>query len=309
MTQHPTLETLSGYILAPQDQEYRDVRRHLLSCAQCRQSSDHLSTVAQQLREQAPQLQHNATTDETSLDSIALAQSPLSAEQLQAIKQSPAALKAALHSLTHSAAMQRGLNTQDFHKAPADNSTAKASAHNTQVQHKSFQQWWQGLFNWSTTAWINVPVTAAVVFALTFVLTTQLKQSNNAPVITAYQDNPVVTFQPAGAARPGIGFFSNVPSTSKPFAPVDVKVSRDNTLSLHWPAIHKAVGYTVEINEIQGASSTRVFQQSTKQASARFNAFKPHKDRRYTWSISGTTKDGRQFHAKGGFVVKLTLRY
>ena len=306
MTQHPTIETLSGYVLSPDNQDYRDVRRHLQACEPCRLRSDQLSTLSQRLRHEVPLYKASLpvdvtdATDITTEEAASLIQSGqgLTAEQLKTIRQSPAAMKAALHSLTHSAAMQRDIQQ---HVSPETTTTSDSIA--TQTRKTNLLEWLKQ-FVTIHPAWLSIPTTAVVIFVLTLGLTGQLRQHSDLPLVTAYQDNPVVNFQPAGAQHPGIGFFSNVPSTSRPFAPVQVTVSFDGILALQWPAINKAVDYAVQIAEIQGDNPIQLFQQITNKPQIRFIAFKPHKGRRYTWTISGKVQDGQQFKAQGGFVIQ-----
>jgi len=299
MTQHPTLETLSGYILSPQDQEFSALRRHLVSCQQCRQRTDQLSALTRQLQQEVPRY----STDVSETEEASLTPLPgeiLTEKQCNTLKQSPAALKAALHSLTHGAAMQRELQKASTTRTTADTAIGQKS----EAKSEGFTHWWQQLFNWLNPAWISVPVTAVLVFALTLTLTPQLRQNAGSPVITAYQDDPAVTFQATGSQRPGIGFFSNSPNSRKPFSPVNVAMDTQNNLMLHWPTIVKAVDYTVQIASIEGISSTRLFQQTTTRTQVQFTNFKPQPGHRYTWTITGTTSNGQQFRAQGGFVVK-----
>lgn len=298
MTQHPTLETLTGYVLSPQDQEYRELRRHLLDCEHCRQRSDQLSALTRKLQHDVPRYRY---TDNAINETVAqsVTEQTLTDAQRQKLKQSPSAMKAALHSLTHGAAMQRALRDPSTHistHAPASQSTSDFP--------KGLTQWWRQLFDWHNPAWVSIPVTAVLVFALTITLAPQLTQHNAQPVVTAYQDNPIVTLQAAGSQRPGIGFFSNTPSTIHPFTPVNIALSADSILSLSWPTITNAVSYTVQIAEIQNGTSIQVFQQSTPHTRIQFTAFKPHPGRRYTWTIGGQTEDGQQFRAQGGFVIQ-----
>lgn len=299
MTQHPTLETLSSYILSPQEQEFRDLRRHLVSCQQCRQRTDQLSALTRQLQQEIPLYR----TDCSEIEEASYRPFPgetLTETQRNTLKQSPTALKAALHSLTHSAAMQREMQRPSTTSTTADTVVRQK----TSVKSESFIHWWKHLFNWHHPAWISVPVTAVLVFALTLTLTPQLRQNSSSAYITAYQDDPVVTFQAAGSQHPGIGFFSNVPSTRKPFSPVNVAMNTHNNLELHWPAIEKAIDYTVQIARIEGTSPTQLFQQTTTGTQIQFTNFTPYSGHRYTWTLTGKTSDGQRFQAQGGFVIK-----
>ena len=298
-TQHPTLETLSGYILSPQHQDYREVRQHLVSCEQCRLRSDRLGALTRQLQRQVPLIK-TGNTEQAEHDLPELDGQPLTAAQLSTVKQSPAALKAALHRLTHSAAMQRDLQAA---RAERSHSTSVGTTKVERKQQKGLAQRLQQWFSGANPAWLGVPVTAVLVFALTVTLMPSFNQSGNV-LVTAYQDNPVVSFQPAGAQRPGIGFFSNVPSSNQPFTPVQISVQDNDTLLLQWPAIANAVDYTVQVAMIEGETHVQLLQQITDKPQIRFTAFTPRKGKRYTWTISGRTRDGQRFRAEGGFVIQ-----
>jgi hypothetical protein len=295
-TPHPTLESLSGYILSPQDEAYRDVRQHLMDCDQCRLRSDRLSALTQQIQHQVPLYKTQPETAEKDLGTDSIIQQSLSMTEAQrtAVKQSPTALKAALHSLTHSAAMQRGLQSPT--------TPATFNEKNTSLQQPGFmerlQQWFKGL----NPAWIGVPATAVLLFALTVFFLPM--QNHGTFIVAAYQDNPVVTFQPSDAQRPGIGFFSNIPSHSQAFAPVRIHIGNNNTLTLQWPAVTKVVDYTVQISIIENETQTQLLLQTTNKLQVRFTGFKPRKGKRYTWRITGSTSDKQRFEAEGGFVIQ-----
>ncbi len=98
---HPEPEQLAGFNQTPDAPEYAGLRRHLATCADCRQRLDQLNALSRSLRA-APPINKTVTLPNAVLHAIE--NGPLDDAQRHALSDDPAALKAALHYAAHAQA-------------------------------------------------------------------------------------------------------------------------------------------------------------------------------------------------------------
>ncbi len=294
---HPELAQLWEYLEAPEATAQTAMLDHLADCAPCRTRAARLAALQSRLQDELPRLGATPSTDADALDVArwldGADDNSLNLARDQRL-QNPAWLKAALHYLVHSSALQRDL--PDALAAPQ--SDAKRAAPATPYLRRLAM-----LFTWRVPMWIPAATAAALVWAaLGLPLLTTNNDAASQP-LASYQDAPVMRFQSADAARPGIGFFAAAISVERPFTGVRLLRPRPRELELRWPAVENAAEYHVTLYRIVDHARETIAEQAETAPRALFNNFDFAPNRRYEWEISGNTRDGVRFRANGGFVA------
>lgn len=312
MSEHPDIDKLTEYLLEPDNAGDKPLRQHLASCQACRTTVERLAGMHQSLQRQpfSSLADSSPLTETDDMQIAAMLDGALTSAQEKELRlkidKSPAMLKSALHYASHSAAMQRDnivaesltetfVKTMDATRTKAIHERNPAPGLFSRFMHWLDQQ---------TAALISVPVTAAIVFALAI---TFLPDAQNTPspfTIAAYQDDPVITFKPDSAARPGIGFFNTFGSSDiRPFVSMQISLSDSDILNMSWPKIATALEYNINISSVNNEGTTVLYSASTKQPGARFEGFRAQPGKRYEWVISGHTSEHSTFKTSGGFVI------
>lgn len=296
---HPDLTQLWEYLETPEAATQAATLEHLTGCAPCRTRAARLATLQSRLQETLPRLGATECTDAHAdgldvaswIDSLAdngrdLARDPR--------LQNPAWLKAALHYAVHRSALQRAL---------PETHTLRPRARRA-APGPSFLQRIAQLFTLRLPVWIPAATAATLVWAaLGLPLLTADNDSLRPLPLASYQDAPVMRFQSADAARPGIGFFAAANSTERPFTGVQLARPHAGVLELRWAAVEDAAHYRVTLYRSSGQTRETLAEQTATTPFVRFNNFDFAANRRYEWEISGVTHDGATFRADGGFVV------
>jgi hypothetical protein len=294
---HPELTQLWEYLEGPEAAPQAATLDHLTECAVCRTRAARLATLQSRVQQMVPRLGANAYAESDALEVARWVDAATDIGQDMAHDprlRNPAGLKAALHYAVHRSALQRDL--PDARPAPAPRAQPAGPA--TLLIQRIAK-----LFTWRAPLWIPAAAAALVWAALGLPLLTTDTDSVRALPLVSYQDSPVMRFQSAGAARPGIGFFSAANITERPFTGVQLTRPQAGTLELRWPVVENAVQYRVTLHRNPGPTREAIAEQIATMPHAIFNNFDFAANRRYEWEISGSTRDGATFRASGGFVV------
>jgi hypothetical protein len=292
---HPELETLRRYLRDIDAPEFDDLRLHLAQCAACRDEVSALGAV-----EQFYVTLENFSVSEAQQQQISdyidgrLA-SPARSEAEALIHGNDAALKAALHYASHSAAMSAALG---------ENAQAQVSAVSEQTVTVN-----TGLFNWlgrwldlRAPVWAVIPATAFAVAVVAISLQTFFSAQPTGYTVAAYQDNPVMQFR-KNEDLPGIGFFSKAGRYAKDYNQVQVEIIDDTRIRMNWPSVENAANYSMRLQLFDQNQKSLVGEITTEQPTATFTPAELNEGRRYEWILSGKTRDDITFYTNGGFVI------
>jgi len=290
-TEHPETDDLNDYLLQPQRAAFSGVRLHLAGCAECRLQLAALSS----LQRYYPSLQTASIDDALQQEIADYIDGSVSGEvALQNIKQDPAALKAALHYASHSAAMNEPARQE------------KAQSQKTSFA-RSLVSSLARLFEYRSSVWLSASVSAALVMVLAVLVFPALDSDRSlmdkTVQIVPYQDNPQIHFRPE-RALPGIGFFSSTEARRQPYGVFQVAYqSAAGSLQLIWPPVDNAQQYTLRLQMISQGRKNTVAQISTELNQAEIKLDTTDMNHRYEWTLSGITHDGKNFITSGGFVI------
>jgi len=307
---HPDSEQLTAYLRAPQANDYRDLRLHLVNCRDCRQQVNLLSDLHNNLPVLDSDQHQQAVAQHNELHEVLQSQliekyvdGQLSQTERQRVKrlldENPQAMKAAIHYTVHSNCMPREL-------AGDSGSPALAGSGNADADRPVGKLDWLSILrrclHVRTPLWLTVPTTATVASLLSLMLISQPGSYTQNDHIVAYQDNPVIQFKPA-QALPGIGFFSNANKISKPYGKISAGLSRDKQIQLAWPGVDNALSYTVQLKIFRDGKPISVGKLTTTMTQASFSRADNDTGHRYVWQLTGKTGDERVFSTRGGFII------
>lgn len=287
---HPDAESLAAFSDDPDASEHKQTGQHLAQCPQCRQLVEKLSRLSSAIQQTVPAIKTNLSEQE-SLQVTQYVDGELDAKQSENIgrqlQQDKNLLKAALHYSLHSAVMSKKVDINS-----SSESVARVSRNNFNLN------FWQKILAWRPPVWETVPVTAMLVIVIMTTLSGQ-----QAAQIAVYQDDPVMYFQKATQAIPGIGFFNAARESEIKYGKVLAQTDKQGSLTMQWPAIKNANKYSVSIYKLAGIEKVVVGYQETVVTTIIFQDLKLKPNRNYHWQIKGSTSDGQIFHTDGGLVV------
>jgi hypothetical protein len=311
-TMHPTRDILLAYLEDAEQAQFADVRLHIATCSDCRGTLQQLNNLQHTLKTTGP-YQNRLETISPQLASALQRQTieryvdgdlspPENAAAKQLLQDEPAALKAALHYASHSAANSH-LSTAHLTNT---NSTVTEPATTRTRSGISLLEQLKKLLEFKPPVWISVPATAAAVFAITLAVMPQWTDSTSAQfTVAAYQDKPVIHFQ-AADQLPGIGFFNKARRSTENFGPMEIQYNDHQELALHWPAVPNATSYHLALYLIGEGQKITVQEMDITTNQATITAFKAQSGKRYEWTLNGETGDARSFYTSGGFVINKT---
>jgi len=285
---HPDTESLAAFSDDPDASEHKQTGQHLAQCPQCRQVVAKLSILTGAIQQVVPAMKTNLS-EQDSLQVAQYVDGELDAKQSENVgrqlQQDKNLLKAALHYSLHSAVMSKKVDINS-----SSESVARANHSNI--------NFWQKILAWRPPVWETVPVTAMLVIVIMTTLSGQ-----QAAQIAVYQDDPVMYFQKATQAIPGIGFFNAARESEIKYGKVLAQTDKQGSLTMQWPAIKNANKYSVSIYKLAGIEKVVVGYQETVVTTIIFQDLKLKPNRNYHWQIKGSTSDGQIFHTDGGLVV------
>lgn len=306
---HPDAEQLSAYLAEPTANRFSQLRMHLLDCHDCRSELDFLSA----LKEHLPGL--NTETYQQSLGSSDDFSRMVDRQEIEQfvdgklddesggymqniLRENGQALKMALHYASHSACMKRELGENRKAESITEQHLANSTTTWSQTKRKFHQ--------WLTTRlpfWLTIPIGASMAGLLIIALLPQSTQIARTETVVAYQDNPVIQFRKS-KELPGIGFFSNANKFTKPYDNINVVVKNKSVVEISWPAVAKAVAYTLNLKQFKKGQQVLVDKVTTAENHASLRRLDNDAGQRYIWHLQGKTTDGNLFSAKGGFVIQ-----
>jgi len=301
---HPEPEQLAGFSENPAAPEHAGLRRHLATCADCRQRLDQLDALSRTLLA-APPGNEAVTLSDDLLQAIETGQ--LDDARQRTLNDNPAALKAALHYATHAPAMRGHLDsTIPFTNAPPAEPRSGTIRADARPQSSGLLQ---RLLDWRPPVWGSVPISAAAAFALALaVLPPAISPSNTSSpdpltlVIASYVNRSVLTLQDPAADLPGMGFFHAADAREIPFDGLRLSYSRTDGLSANWPPVENAQNYHLRLSRVNADNQQIIAEIDVDQPQARFPQLQPEPGR-YQWLLTGQKTAGDRFRASGGFVV------
>ncbi len=283
---HPEPEDLNDYLQQPQAEKFSALRLHLAGCVDCRNQLEVISSLQQ----------HYSVIKNDSIDDAEYLQIGDFFDNgndvaLQKIKNNPAALKAALHYASHSAAMSD-------HIKPEVQPKKKISA------VKRIKTFLTDLFEYQSPVWISSAASIAFVLGVIILLplTDKIGDVYSSKSIVQYQDNPQIHFR-SQDALPGIGFFSKAEEKTLPFSDMRVKYFQPNVIQFSWPKVKNAKYYKLRLQVIAQGKKNTLDEISTELNKVEIKLNAASINHRYVWTLSGLTHNGKTFLTSGGFVI------
>ena len=294
--QHPSLESLVDYIERPHLEMFADLRRHMLSCPECRNRVQHVIHLKNNCCENYAEWRECAIEEDRhdNVDIAAYVDGRLDQGRnsliQKRINESPSLLKAALHYAAHSGAMNRALpGSQKEHRVGLVKALYRKVVSSFSIK-KNFS--------------IPGPVVFASIALFAVILTPKLVVTSEDGVsIAMYQDRVGLTFQQQQTQAPSIGFFSQAIETSVPYDGAQVTLVNKNGLEVSWPVVENALSYELMLQRIEGDERILVARQQTTSTKVTLNQLNFQEGQRYEWRLSGQDSAERLFFAQGGFVI------
>ena len=284
---------------------YQEVLDHLANCEECRNQVSMISA----LQDRWPDIsQQSELSDEENQLICDYIDGSLQHEEAQAVKQlidtRPDAMKAALHYQSHSDQMQATLTRNADACERVQPVTIDSESTPSSFRHSISQ-----LFRFRSPMIYTMALTASLFAAILVLLQLPVMQQDRI-MIASYQDNPTIQFTDQNKL-PGIGFFSQSGSDSKPFEDITIELIAENTIKISWPEVTGATLYKLRIQVFNQGKKTVLKENSTRANHTTFQlepgklnmADKSGHNKRYEWVLYGNTEDDRVFYASGGFVV------
>ena len=283
---------------------YNDVIDHLAYCEECRNQASTISTLHEKWSDIRQQSQLSDDQRQMICDYL---DGSLSADEANEVKTlietHPDTMKAALHYQSHSTTMLQALTRNGTARE------AKSSATHTQDPLlASFLLLIRQFFSIRSPMIYTMTATAALFIAVLLLAQSPVMQQEQV-MIAAYQDNPTIQFTDKNKL-PGVGFFTQSGSTSKPYDDIMIELVSENTIKITWPEVDGAELYKMRIQVFNQGKKTVLNESSTQTNHTIFQIEVEPKvvnhNKRYEWVLYGITTDDRMFYASGGFVISKT---
>ncbi len=291
---------------------YGKVLDHLASCEECRDQVAIIST----LQEEWCQLRHRSSLTDNQQQMICdYIDGRLPADDAEKAKalinEQPDAMKAALHYQSHVTSKEvRLVREAGDSRIESVDSENHPVAHRQNTYFPDMLSSVNRLFTMRAPMVYTMTATAALFIALVFLAQSPELQREQT-MIASYQDNPTIKFT-ASNKLPGVGFFTQSGSTSKPFEDIRIELISENTIKISWPEVEGAELYKMRIQVFNQGKKTTLKERSTQTNHTTFllDPEPARQDsgpgRRYEWVLYGNTADDRMFYASGGFVISKT---
>ena len=290
---HPETAQLIAYSEQPETIALQAVGLHLASCGSCRKELQAMSD----LRQHAGWISINPDkyAEDIAIEVDDLMHRRLSESQAtelrQRVKQSPEALRQALHYARHHTAMAAQMSTIANTKNPSLSIIEG-------IKNRIL-----GCLRFETPVWKLIPVTIVLVTVVTL-LNHDLFQSGSLPLakVVHFKDQASIQFV-AQDLQPGIGFFANAMQTSEGFEGVSISMTGDREMAFSWPEIKAATSYNLKLQVFKNGETVVLGRVSGKDNNAVISLSEAPSQHRYEWVLTGDTISKQSFQATGGFVV------
>ncbi len=296
--QHPQLEILVGYLQAPGNTEFNQLRRHLIRCSHCRQRLVELSDLDTTLRRDfvPEQLAVAGRSYDVSAEDVGhFVSGRMSRTRMDALREQadddPALFKSILHAASHSAAMQKALADETMADIAEKGVVRKGRA------------WLVGLLDdmghrprlvvGAISALLLVTLTARFLFLA----------QDGAWYIAAYQDDPHIVYEADAMQAPGVGFFSGIAAEREAFSGMRIQRAGRSGISFQWQQVAGAKRYQLEIHEFVNGSRRLVDAVQSEDNRVVISRVDTWRNGRYEWQLSGDAGGQRHFRVSGGFVI------
>lgn len=303
VSDHPELEQIKDYLNNCSSEQYSGLRLHLAQCSQCRSLTEALMALQQNSQQaMSEDAEQDVLTEHEHQQIADYIDGRLSdaehQQQKDFIHSTPLALKAALHYASHKSAMDKAelVSSADTSLASSPYTGISGLGYAVLQKIKAFTAF-------EAPVWLTVPVTAALVALLSINLLELPAPQQASYKIASYQDNAVIQYGPKNHL-PGIGFFAKSAQLSEAYDNLKVSVSEDARFTLRWPAVARAVKYTMRLQMFHQGNKMVLGEVTTKQPFAVISTRLEDIYHRYEWVLSGETSDNRVFLANGGFVIE-----
>lgn len=302
---HPDETLLIAYLESPRSNEFRNVRRHLISCPVCRKEATALQMTIHDLRHYPTAITETPSGDHPDEVTIAdYVEKRMSHERHAEIKQHilvcDYCTRATLYYTLEIARIQgKDLGKAELVPVKPDLQEAKKEA-------GRFGKL-AGILSWRMPVWIGVPATALAAIALFFLI---FSGKESPLTVVSYQDKAEVVFSSPKGDVPGIGFFGGAREKAEPFGGITIHPEDAQHLRVKWSEIKTARLYEIRIYSSNGDGRVLIGEAGTSGATEvllQVSGVVPGK--RYEWELSGTTANDLRFLARGGFVVGVDVRF
>lgn len=283
----------------------QEVLDHLANCEECRNQVSMISALQDCWPDISQQSELSDDQHQLICDYIDGSLQPEEAKAVKLLIDTwPDAMKAALHYQSHSDQMQAILTRSDDASEHVQPVTIDSESILSSLSHSIGQ-----LFNFRSPMIYTMALTASLFAAILALLQLPVMQQERV-MIASYQDNPTIQFTDQNEL-PGIGFFSQSGSDSKPFEDITIELIAENTIKISWPEVAGATLYKLRIQVFNQGKKTVLKENSTQANHTTFQlepgklntADKSGHNKRYEWVLYGNTQDDRLFYASGGFVI------
>lgn len=293
VNEHPELELLKSYLRNSAAMQFSDLRLHLAECSECRHQLDGLMGLQQVVE----QLSTDVLSDQQHQHIADYINGGMSEAECQQQKlflhSSPAAMKAALHYVSHKSAMDKSISEP----------VSKAN-HVSDGLWKITLAKLKALTCMQTPIWFTVPTATAIVALLAVNVFNQPEYDQSTVSIANYQDNAIIQFR-SKDHLPGIGFFAKSDQLTEAYNGVKVSVSESGQFNIQWPPVPGAIKYNLRLQVFDKGIKTVLGEVTTKTNSALIPVKLDNLNHRYEWVLSGETGDNRVFFVNGGFVISI----
>jgi len=302
---HPDKDSLLSFL---QDRDDTTISLHLASCVTCRNEVASLSELSQRLLRYKRNHSENRESSNNVEKLNHLLNGDISPQQREQfnleLQNDKNLLREALHFASHSAAMKSSLGLIETSPKTA-NPTKSNSGSLFRLWSTTLLQRCKNALSWHPPLWSVVTVTACLIISVSVNLQVMNPTSSNFSVV-AYQDNPVMTFMSLQDDTPGIGFFSNVRSSTQSFNNIKISQPDRDTLAFSWPNVTNAIDFTLSLYQITSDDRLLIDEQIVQVNSATFSTLPlqiSNINRRFEWVLTGVTTDKKSFKALGGFII------
>ncbi|MFV2055353.1 MAG: hypothetical protein ACC707_02755 [Thiohalomonadales bacterium] len=290
---HPDTDSLLGFLERPEDSEFAELSLHLATCNHCRNELIEVSSLKQRLCNYKHRDLSKPSKTEKTKDS----------------------LYANLHFASHSEAMRQGLAAHVL-RSPADsiNKTSStfdphpsnnAGIRTTKLSNPKFFAHFLTYFQWRPPLWSALAMTALLLLTVTYNLQVLTFKPSSLDII-AYQDNPVLTYTSQRDDNPGLGFFSDIQTSTKRFSGITITQENSHNITVTWPKIENSRSATIRLYQLSKGDRQLVDEQEVPGNEVTFSieSLETLQDAaRFEWTLSGTTTDRKEFRTSGGFVI------
>lgn len=325
MKQHLDYNTLSMYVntvsqydkaspetIGMDSKQYHEVLDHLACCSECREQVNAISTLHKGRGDILYQSCLTSEQQKMICDYIDGKLQEDESEKIRSLIENNAdAMKSALHYQSHAESMASHFSAgKALEKEPLDSTNIRKTENSIIDRTASLVN---TFFSIKLPLVYTMTATAALLAAIILIVNSPELERGQI-MIASYQDNPVIQFTDK-RKKPGIGFFTQSGSSSKPFEGIQVELVSKNTIKISWPHVDGAELYKMRIQVFNQGENSILKETATEDNHAVFNLIPAvqqvdnndktaaYHNKRYEWILYGNTTNDKMFYATGGFII------